>query len=100
MKKFAALKVHRAAPLNNDAHAMRFREGVMQAADHSPLMPAARITFPHFSVSSAMSLPKSAGEPVSGVPPNSTRRALILASARAELISLFSLSTISPGVFL
>ena len=30
---------------------------------HSALMPAARITLPHFSVSSAMSLPKSAGEP-------------------------------------
>ena len=31
--------------------------------DHSGLMLAARITLPHFSVSSAMSLPKSAGEP-------------------------------------
>ena len=28
----------------------------------------ARITLPHFSVSSAMNLPKSAGEPGSGVP--------------------------------
>ena len=31
---------------------------------HSALMLAARITLAHFSVSSAMSLPKSAGEPV------------------------------------
>ena len=34
---------------------------------HSGLMLAARITLPHFSVSSAMSLPKSAGEPASTV---------------------------------
>ena len=31
--------------------------------DHSALMPANLTTLPHFSVSSAMSLPKSAGEP-------------------------------------
>jgi len=31
-------------------------------ADHSALMLASRITLPHFSVSSASSLPKSAGE--------------------------------------
>jgi hypothetical protein len=35
---------------------------------HAGLMLAARITLPHFSVSSAMNLPKSAGEPGSGVP--------------------------------
>jgi hypothetical protein len=32
-------------------------------------MLAARITLPHFSVSSAMNLPKSAGEPENAVPP-------------------------------
>jgi hypothetical protein len=37
---------------------------------------AARITLPHFSVSSAMSLPKSAGEPASAVPPRAERDAL------------------------
>ena len=58
------------------------------------------ITLAHFSVSSAMSLPKSAGEPASTVPPRSASRALILGSARAALISLLSLSTISAGVFL
>jgi hypothetical protein len=58
------------------------------------------ITLPHFSVSSAMSLPKSADDPGSGVPPRSARRALILGSARAALTSLLSLSTISVGVFL
>jgi hypothetical protein len=47
---------------------------------HSGLMLAARITLPHFSVSSAMSLPKSAGEPTSGVLPRSASRALILES--------------------
>jgi len=38
-------------------------------------MLAARITLPHFSVSSAMSFPKSAGEPVSTDPPKSARLA-------------------------
>src|SRR5262245_36145604 len=85
------------------------RSGLVQRAlrnirrgrvDHSALMLAARITFAHFSVSSAMSLAKSAGEPGSGVPPRSASRALILGSARPALISLLSLSTISTGVSL
>jgi len=41
------------------------------ARPHSALMLAARITLPHFSVSSAMSFPKSAGEPASATPPKS-----------------------------
>src|SRR5262245_51437867 len=36
-------------------------------------MLAARITLPHFSVSPAISLPKSAGEPGSTVPPMSAK---------------------------
>src|SRR5262245_12551773 len=36
----------------------------------SALMLAARITLPHFSVSSAISFPNSAGDPGSGLPPN------------------------------
>src|SRR6516164_830452 len=67
---------------------------------HSGLMLAARITLAHFSVSSAISIPKSAGDPGSGVPPSSANLALILGSARTALISLLSLSTISDGVFL
>ena len=67
---------------------------------YSVLMLAARITFAHFSVSSAMSLPKSAGEPTNGVPPRSASFAFILGSARPALISLLSLSTISTGVAL
>ena len=70
------------------------------AAPHSGLMFAVRITLAHFSVSSAMSLPKSAGEPASTVPSRSASRALNLGSASAALISLLSLSTISAGVFL
>src|SRR5262245_31370943 len=68
--------------------------------DHIGLMSANLITLPHFSVSSAISLPKSAGDPGSGGPPRSARRALILASASAALTSLLSLSTISVGVLL
>jgi tripartite-type tricarboxylate transporter receptor subunit TctC len=54
-------------------------------------------TLPHFSVSSAISFPKSAGEPGSVMPPRSASRALILGSARAALISLLRRSTISAG---
>src|SRR5215510_1936253 len=81
----------------------RFRgTGFMECGRLSPpqsaLTPANFTTFPHFSVSSTMSLPKSAGEPVSAVPPRSASLALILGSARAALISLLSLSMISAGV--
>ena len=40
-------------------------------ASHSGLMFAARITFPHFSVSSATSVLKSSGEPPRIMPPKS-----------------------------
>ena len=62
-------------------------------------MLAARITLAHFSVSVAISVPKSAGEPASAIPPKSPSRAFMLASAKAALIALFSLSMISAGVF-
>src|SRR5262249_23270904 len=67
---------------------------------HSDLMPANLITLTHFSVSSAISFPKSAGDPGSATPPRSARRAFILGSSRAALTSLLSLSTISAGVAL
>src|SRR5262249_6336405 len=67
---------------------------------HSALMFAARITLAHFSVSSAMSLLKSDGEPTNAVPPSSAGRALILGSARPALTSLLSCLMISVGVFL
>src|SRR5262249_60716724 len=47
---------------------------------------SARMTLPHFSVSSAMSLLKSAGVPASTVPPISARPALIFGSESAALI--------------
>src|SRR6516162_1693384 len=76
----------------------------MSAPDHSGLMFANLITLAHFlahfSVSSAISFPKSAGEPASTVPPRSASHDFILGSARAMLISLLSLSTIPLGVFL
>src|SRR5215475_932140 len=54
----------------------------------SALMPVNLTTLPHFSVSSAMSLPKSAGESASGALPRSASRILILGSARAALTSV------------
>ena len=83
---------------HRDAFAERDLWNIAGTAGSSGLMLAARITLPHFSVSSAISLPKSAGEPDSAVPPKSASRALILGSARPALISLLSLSTISAGV--
>src|SRR4029077_18356691 len=67
---------------------------------YSGLMLAALITLPHFSVSSAMNLARSAGAIVIGTEPSSAIRALIAGSARPALICLLSLSIISGDVFL
>src|ERR1700686_606558 len=72
----------------------------IDAKAQSGLAPENLTTLLHFSVSSAMSLPKSAGESESAVAPKSANRAFSLGSARTELISLLSLSTISADVFL
>ena len=48
-------------------------------------MLAVRITFAHFSVSSAMSFPKSSGEPAIVMPPKSASRSFSLGSARPAL---------------
>src|SRR6516165_10671076 len=56
-------------------------------SDHSGLMSAVRITFPHLSTSSAMNLRNSVGEFANARPPVSARRALKLGSARAALTS-------------
>jgi hypothetical protein len=63
-------------------------------------MLAARTTSPHFSVSSAMTLPKSVAEPTSGVLPKSASRALMVELARPALISVFNVATISEEVCL
>src|SRR6266568_6269423 len=68
--------------------------------DQSSLAPDNFTTLPHFSVSSTLSLQKSLGVPVSGIPPRSASRAFILGSATPALISLLSLSMISTGVSL
>src|SRR5262249_35135778 len=57
-------------------------EGLPGLPDQSALTPANFTTLAPFSVSSAISLPKSAGEPGRGVAPNSASRAFILGSAR------------------
>src|SRR5262249_6924226 len=89
-------------PLLDHAHCASRNGGVWDVVGsvHSGLMPANFITLAHFSVSSAMNLPKSAGEPTIIVPPRSASFASSLASARPALTSLLSLSMISGGVFL
>src|SRR5262245_23458243 len=74
--------------------------GIFDRGHYSDLMPANLITLAHFSVSSAMNSVKSAGVIGIGVPPRSASRAFIFGSVSASLISLFSLSMISVGVFL
>src|SRR5215831_2235698 len=81
------------------------RSGVMEYAPrahrpHYGLMLAAKITLPHFMVSSAISLAKSAGEPGSTVAPRLASRAWKLASARLALTCVFNLLMVSAGVFL
>src|SRR5262249_3029193 len=63
----------------------------------SGLAPEILTTFAHFSTSSTMNVPKSAGVIGSGSPPRSASRSLSLASARTALISSFSLATIAAG---
>jgi len=65
---------------------------------HSIASPTAFTTFSHFTVSSAMSLPKPSGVSTSGVPPNSAMRRFIFGSASAVLIALFRIATTSGGV--
>src|SRR5262245_59489798 len=67
---------------------------------HSGLILPARTTLAHFSISSTISFPQSAGEPGSVHAPISASRALSFGSASPALISWFNLSTMSAGVFL
>src|SRR6185312_2904324 len=64
----------------------------------STLAPANSTTFRHFSVSSTLILPKSAGVPPMGIPPISASRALMFGSASASLIVLLSTAMPSGGV--
>src|SRR5215213_2436386 len=64
----------------------------------SGLMFAARITRLHFSVSSAISLANSAGDPGIGGAIRSARRARNAVSASAALISWLSFSVTMAGV--
>src|SRR5262245_39954022 len=74
------------------------RQGGGESMGYCGLMPAALITLAHFAVSSAMSLPKSAGEPASTIPPMSASRSMILAAVRPALVSLLRAFTIAAGV--
>src|SRR5262245_42486318 len=93
---------NRGVLMSHSGHPDAFAERVLRniGLDHSGLMFAIRITSPHFSVSSAMNLPKPAGVSLNTTPPRLARRPPKVASARPALISLFNLSTMSTGVFL
>jgi hypothetical protein len=60
------------------------RNGIYKAfVDYSGLILAARITLPHFSVSSSMNFPNSAGVIDIGATPKPRRRDFVFGSARA-----------------
>src|SRR5215471_14472320 len=79
--------------------ALTKRYGMSLPAAHCSLILATRITLPHFSVSSEINLPKSAGEPASTVPPKLASFVSRLASAMLTLTAVFSFSMTSAGVF-
>src|SRR6516225_3659205 len=76
----------------------RFMEYLAGMLLHSGLMFAERITLAHFSVSSAMNLPKSAGVIDFGTLPMPANCVINLGSARAASIASWSLSMIAAGV--
>src|SRR5262249_23110918 len=80
-------------------HRLFSRSCELRNRDYSGLAPDSLITLPHFAVSSARNLLKSAGEPGVGVAPKPARPAMTFGSARPALISLLSFSTMSAGVF-
>src|SRR5262249_54803448 len=104
----AAEQRNKSAPLLPRSHSFPsspppFAERVLRNIESAlprqfDLMLAATITLPHLLASSEMSLPKSAGEPASTVPPRLASRALSFGSAMLILTSLFSLSMSSAGV--
>jgi hypothetical protein len=98
-RRFSRLRTISAFEMPEKGHWSGAGPAERQYRTYSCLMLAARTTLPHFSVSSAISFPKSAGDPGSGVPPSSANLALIFGSARMALISLLSPLTISDGVF-
>jgi hypothetical protein len=72
----------------------------VRALNQFGLLPESLTTFAHVSISAAMSLANSAGEPASGVPRVRARRAFISGSAKAALISLLSVATIPAEMLL
>src|SRR3954454_14659911 len=82
------------------ARAPRSRLPLAELRAHPSLILAIRITLRHFWASASMSCANSVGELVSGSPPTSANRALILGSVSITLISRLSFSMTAVGVFL
>src|ERR1051326_9618611 len=73
--------------------------GRTSESGHYGLMLANFTTLVHFSVSAAMRLPKSVGEPRNGTDPRSAKRFLRVGSESPAWISRLSFSTTATGVF-
>src|SRR5204863_9781515 len=61
--------------------------GRLSTRRHSTVAPEEITTLAHFSVSAAMTFPKSSGVPDRGLPPSSANRARIAGSASARFTS-------------
>src|SRR5260370_3603103 len=83
-----------AARAASPCHPGRSRERTLRNVAHCGLMPTDFTTLPHFSVSSVMNFPNSAGVIGIGTAPQSAILSFIFESARHPVISLLTLSTI------
>ena len=86
---------------HSDPHSPNGLYGISREIAYIGLMLAATITLPHFLVSSEMSLPKSAGEPPSTMPPRLASRALNLAKSFARIVAVnrqLQVSLLDAGV--
>src|SRR5215831_1651893 len=97
---FAERVVRAAAHCGDEGKHIVSGELGQTVSDQPSLMPTVLITLLHFSISSAMSLPKSAGVPGRAGPARSANLVLNAGSARPALISVLSLSMISLDVSL
>src|SRR5262245_45799311 len=100
MQKLPTGKCHGILPNASVMRCGRIRLWIHGTCGYSGLMLAERITLAHFSISSAMNLPNSAGELANTVAPRSASRALTLGLAITTFVSVLSLSMMLAGVFL
>src|SRR5262249_12413906 len=89
---------HSTHSIDQGAHRPFAERALRNIGPQSAVRLAARITLPHFSVSSATNFPNAADVIDIGLTPKLASRAFIRGSAATALISLLSFSITSAGV--